>query len=226
MRMPVLLQLSAGYRRPRRHWLPRQRCAVGSLMIVVSGILTVVALSACAVARPDVSAPGAVRRVVALGPDSNWVQPLHDAHRMSIFAARHAVGFAVPMPDVSSPILVASEPASQITLRLSQAWVGPGRELALIFDLNKVTILVGRAQYKNPAQEFRRELAAIHVGRAAIGRVRGGSALVIQPRTDYIRANPALVEFYLRGLDVEVLSTRLDTTTLLAIADSIHPRGL
>ncbi len=177
-------------------------------------------------ARPSVSAPRVVTGAVAPEPGQNWVQPLHGARRTTIPRARAAVGFAIPMPDVSSPIRVAADPPSRLSLRLSQVWVSRGREIALVFDTNKVTVLVGRAQYDDPGREFRQELAAIHVGRAAIGSVRGAPALVIQPRTDYVKANPALVEFYLRGLDIEVLSTRLGTADLLAIAASIRPRSL
>lgn len=90
------------------------------------------------------------------------------------------------------------------------------------FNGGKITILVGRAVNKNAMQVFRADLAAIKVGRAAIGTVSGTPALVIQPRTDYTKSNPAYVEFYQHGLDVTVLSTRFGTKLLLAIAASMR----
>ncbi len=57
----------------------------------------------------------------------------------------------------------------------------------------------------------------------AIGRVHGGPALIVlRPKIDYCHANPALVEFYWRGIDISVRSRSYGAAALLKIADSMR----
>lgn len=106
---------------------------------------------------------------------------------------------------------------------IAEEWVS-GPETALTFNAGEVTILIGRATYKNASQALRTDLADIKGAgaRAAIGAVNGKPALIIQPHTDCTKSNVAWVEYSQRGLDINVLSTRLGTKALLAIADSMQ----
>jgi hypothetical protein len=51
----------------------------------------------------------------------------------------------------------------------------------------------------------------------------GLPTLVIQPRTDYYHANPAWVEFDLKGVNVDIFSTSYSSRQLLAVADTMAP---
>jgi len=181
-----------------------------------------IGLVGCSVLTTPKSLPhhGIGPRVAYLAP-TNWTQPLVGAHRMTLAMAAHMVGFAIPLPNMRKSIHAGSWPAGQIRLRLSQVWVNSARVVALVFNRGKVTMLVERATSDSPLEVFRRDLAAIHVGRVAIRRVNGRPAFIAWPRTDYTRSNPALVEFYLNGLDIHVISTRLNPNLLLAIASQV-----
>jgi hypothetical protein len=201
----------------------RRRLLWPALACATAAVATVTALSATAWSGvPTAAAAHTVRRAVALEPPVNWEMPLTGAHRTTLTDAAAAAGFAVPMPDVTSPIQAGSGPAGKISLTLSQVWEAPGREIALVFNGGKVTMLVGPASYKNAGRAYRTMLAAVKVGRAEIGRVNGGPAFIAHPRTDYTKSNPALVEFYQKGLDINVLSTKLGVKTVLAIANSVQ----
>jgi hypothetical protein len=205
-----------------RAWISRlPRRALGYTTVAVAAALTISTAAWSGAAPAAHPAFHAVRRAVAVEPPVNWKMPLIGAHRTTLTDAAAAAGFAVPMPDVASPIRTGSGPAGKISLTLSQVWETPAREIALVFNGGKVTMLVGPATYKHAGQAFRTELAAIKVGRAAIDRVNGKPALVVQPRTDYTKSNPALVEVYRHGLDINVISTKLGTRTLRAIAASM-----
>lgn len=199
-----------------RHLQPVSACAIAA----VAGMVAI-SLAACSSTAP--AAPSHVPpRAVAGEPPVNWVQPLIGARRTTLAGAGAALGFVIPMPDVTSPIRTSSASASQISLTLSRVKIQPlSREAELVFDHGKVTILIGRATHKNAGAAFRTDLAAIKVGRAAIRRVNGQPAFVAWPRTDYTKSNPALVDFYLNGIDINVISTKLGTNMLLAIAGSI-----
>ena len=145
-------------------------------------------------------------------------------HLTTVAAVEKLWGSPLPMPVVRSAIRYG-RPARRIRLRLSSVRVF-GQEVTLGFNRGAVRILVGPAPYQDAGQEFRADLAAIGVGSAAIGTVHAAPAFVVQPRTDYAKSNPALVEFDLHGLDIYVMSTRLGTEALVAIADSISARGL
>lgn len=147
---------------------------------------------------------------------------LGGAHRTTLASVENLWGSPVPMPDVISAIQFG-HPAHRIRLVPGPVWLS-GQEVALTFNRGEVTVLAGPATYQDPEQAFRTDLAAIEAGRAAIGVVNKGPALIVQPRTDYTRSNPALVEFELDNLDIQVMSARLGTRVLLAIAGSISTR--
>jgi hypothetical protein len=183
--------------------------------------LTAIALAACSAAQPVKPERGSATKAMALEPSVDWSQPLRNAHRATLAKVGEGLGFAIPMPKVGSVIRVSGAAPDRIRLTAGPVWVS-GPETALTFNRGTVTVLVGRATYKSPGRAFRTELAAIKVGRAAIGRVNSRPALIVQPRTDYTKSNPALVEFELHGLDINVISTRFGTNLLTAIAESIQ----
>ena len=164
--------------------------------------------------------------VACSSPPLSSSPPLRGAHRVTLVGVEKLWGSLVPMPDVTSAIQFG-HPAHRIRLVLGPVWLN-GPEVALTFNRGEVTVLAGLATYLDAGQAFRAEVAAIKVGHAAIGAVNRGPALVAQPCTDYTRSNPALVEFELDNLDINVMSARLGTRVLLAIAHSIsiRPRGL
>lgn len=190
---------------------------------VVSALcLTAVALAACSTTQSVKPDRDAVRNTKTFSgePPVNWSQPLRNAHRVTLAVAGKALGFVIPMPAAGSLIRAGGVPPNQIRLTAGPVWVS-GPEVALTFNRGGVTILVGHATYTNPGRTFRTELAAIKVGRAVIRSVNDEPALIIQPRTDYAKSNPAFVEFDLHGLDIQVISTRLGTSLLRAIAETI-----
>jgi hypothetical protein len=98
------------------------------------------------------------------------------------------------------------------------------RVVALVFDGGKVTMLIERATQKDAGKVFRKDIAEIRAGgpgRVALREVKGSPAFVAWPRTDAVKANPALVEFYQNGLDIHLISTKVGPSTLLAIADTV-----
>jgi hypothetical protein len=154
----------------------------------------------------------------------NWEQPLRDAHVTTLRTARTLTGLAIPAPHLGTRIWAVPKGARtrSIRLSLSKVWISLRREVALVFNDGALTMLVGRAASADPVKVFRQDLAAIRVGRASIGTVDGQPAFIAQPRTDYIKSNPALVEFYLDGLDLYVLSTRLPLSLVIGVADTIR----
>jgi hypothetical protein len=203
------------------HIRSRRRLLWPALGCATAAVAVVTAVSAAASGVPTAAAHS-VRRAVAGEPPVNWKMPLIGAHRTTLAGASAAAGFAIPMPSVTSPIRAGSGAARKISLTLSQVWESPGHEIALVFNGGQVTMLVGPASYTDAGRAYRTMLAAVKAGRAAIGRVNGRPAFIAWPRTDYTKSNPALVEFSRKGLDINVLSTKLSPNTLLAIAGSVR----
>jgi hypothetical protein len=84
-------------------------------------------------------------------------------------------------------------------------------------------MLIGRATHTDASKVFRMDIAEIRAGspaRVALGEVKGRPAFGAWPRTDSLKANPAVVEFYQNGLDIHLISTKVGPSTLLAIADT------
>jgi len=94
--------------------------------------------------------------------------------------------------------------------------------VALVFAAGKVTLLIRPATYTDVTAWFNMIVAEVPPGTAAVGQVNGEPAVVIQPNTDPYGPNPAWVEFYRNGLDINVISTSYGTDTLLSIADSVQ----
>lgn len=196
----------------RRIW----RTAPGTLFAVVSAIA--VTLTACSTGATS------AERAAAGGAVVNWEQPLRDAKVTTLRAARVLTGLAIPTPRLGTTIWAVPQGAKRMSIRLflSKVWISPRREVALVFNDGALTMLVGRATSTDPVKVFRRDLAAIRVGRASIGTVDGQPAFIAQPRTDYQKSNPALVEFYLDRVDLYVISMRLPISLVIGVADTVR----
>lgn len=181
-----------------------------ALILVAWGVAAVVALVVVVVA----SARPSPQPVAGGGLGMpNLAKPLIDARAMTVAAAQSAAGYMIPMPTSAS--------AGRRTL--TKVWESRNREVALVFAGGKVTLLIRPAAYADPAAWFRK-IVHESPGSAAVGRVKGQPAVVIQPNTDPYGPNPAWVEFYQNGLDFNVISTIYDTRTLLSIAESVSNR--
>jgi hypothetical protein len=182
-------------------------CAVG-LMIAreVSGSRSASATRA----RPAGTVPGLGwnGNLYPLGPPGTGA-----AEKMTVTGAEAAVGFPVSIP--------SNRAASRSNL--AHVWVSTsGRHVALVFGNGLVDITMARAQYNDALRQFRTFIAENRVA-AAIGRVNGRPALVIQPNTDAVNhSNPAYVEFERNGVDVHIWSHAYGTNVLLRIAKSMR----
>jgi hypothetical protein len=147
-----------------------------------------------------------------LGED--WAQPLPGGVATTVAVAQSQAGFAVPMPN---------DPPAASQSNLTQTWVvGKAQQVALVFDQGKVDIEMWPwpAFYPDPATRFQQLVTSLSAS-AAIVQVNGQPALVIQPNTDYIKANRAWVEVDLNGIDINISSDSYGTDVLLQIADSL-----
>ena len=148
--------------------------------------------------------------VVSRGSD-----PLGVGRRMSVSDARAAVGFAVLMPRPSGAVA---------RVHVTQAWVNSiSRQVALVLDHGKITVMMWPVQafHKNAVKYFREFIAQNHAS-IYIGRVNGSPVLVIRPHTDINRTNPAWVEFYRNGIDINIYSASYGSRALLQIAGSMR----
>jgi hypothetical protein len=109
-------------------WSVLRMCAV-----VIGGVLIAVNTTACGAPATPTARSGA-HHARALGLSTNWTMPVPGAHMTTIGGAHATAGFVIPMPEVSSPIQISATPARQIRLTLSQVWVSPMRQVALLFD--------------------------------------------------------------------------------------------
>jgi len=126
-------------------------------------------------------------------------------------AADAAVGFSVPQPDTR-----IARPGT-----LTAVWIVKAtRQVALVYRGGTVTVMMARALYSDPRSEFSRFLRENHA-HARLGSVDGLVALVIWPRSDAKRSNPAWVEFDRHGIDINVVSATRPPRALLAVARSL-----
>jgi hypothetical protein len=143
------------------------------------------------------------------GPSLAHPPPL--AHRMSLASASRAVRRPVPQ----------AHTAIAGPRNLTAVWVDKeARQVALVYGNGDVTITMAPATYGNPKaafSTFRRENHAT----TSLGSVDGNVALVISPRTDARRSNPAWVEFDDNGVDVNVVSHTRGRAALQTVAQSL-----
>ncbi len=200
--------------RDHRARVPRLiRARRGLIIAGLLGTTAVAAITASVVATN--SAPQPIRaRAACVAPFRNGDVPFPGARRLALGQAQSVARFSLPVPHTSI--------AGAATL--SQVWVNQGHTLvAFIYGHRKVTIeLSPWTVTQRPSRWFRHELQIMSKKSAIIGQIHGGPALIVQPKTDYCHANPALVEFYWRGTDINITSTTQDTAALIRIADSMH----
>jgi hypothetical protein len=149
------------------------------------------------------------------GGRAGQADPLVQGQRVPAATAGAAAGFPVPTP---RPDLAGAGS------RLSQAWVNrQARQVALVLDRGRATVMMWpvTAANRNPVSYFRAFLDQ-HAAKAYLGRVGGSPALVIRPRTDAGRANPAWVEFYRDGVDINIYSSSDSAAGLIRLGDAMR----
>jgi len=194
-------------RRPQA--LRRPTVAVISALAVTAAVTGIVILANGTATSPrSVATGGCVQP--ASGND-----PFPGGHQTTITGAQSAVRFHIAVPHTAL--------ADQRTL--SQVWVSSvSRLVALEYRHRKITILMMPWRVtQSPGKWFRYERRIMIKKYVRVGHVNGTPALVvIKPDIDACRANPALVEFFRRGLDITVRSWSYGPAALIKIADSIH----
>lgn len=140
--------------------------------------------------------------------------PLIQGQPASAASASAAVGFSVPTPTPSRAVS---------NVRLTQAWVNrQSREVALVLDGGKATVMMWPVAAANRnAVSYFKEFTAQNNARAWIGRINGSPALVIRQHTDADHANPAWVEFYRDGIDINIYSSSYSSSTLVELAATL-----
>lgn len=141
--------------------------------------------------------------------------PLVAGHTTSVAAASRTVGFSLLTPRSTAAIK---------NVNLTRTWVNPRlRQAAIILDGGKVTVMMWRvpADRKNAIAYFD-GIVKDHLGKDRIGRVDGAPALIIKQRTDVKHSNPAWIEFYKNGIDVNVYSASYKTAALVSLADTLR----
>jgi hypothetical protein len=195
------------------------------LLLVVTAWAITVALGLVIVGQATGSSPKSTDSAGhAMAPGLGWNGKLYPlgppgsgaAEKMTVAEAQTRVGFPVRMPRI---------PAA-IQADLTQAWVSTrGRQIALVFDRGRVDITMAPAQYVSALRNFQAFIAEKSKNKvtAAIKQMNGQPALVITRDTSAIcHCNPAYIEFDRSGIDVNISSHTYETSTLLAIAKSMH----
>ena len=205
---------------PRGH-LTRRRIVAAAAVSCVHQVLAAVLGLLFAVGKPPLKTsiePAGTILPAGVAP-TNFARPLPGATRTTITGAEASVGFPVALPH--DPVARRGD--------LVEVWevsdlVGvqeASRQVVdLIFDGGRVTIIMQRATYQDPARWFRAELAEIKTGGAVLGKVNGHPAIVVTPRMDFDKSNPALVEFDWHRIDIYVVSASYGSAVLVRIADS------
>lgn len=140
--------------------------------------------------------------------------PLVAGHTTSVASATRQVGFRLLMPRPTAAIG---------NVMLSRTWVNPREhQVALVFDGGKVTVMMWPvpADRRNPIAYYK-SIIKDHLGNDHIGLVDGVPALIIKQHSDVKHANPAWIEFYKDGIDVNVYSAHYKTSALVKLADSL-----
>jgi hypothetical protein len=152
--------------------------------------------------------PPAVHTAVPSQIQKSWAQPLVNERATTVLRAERQVGFRIFMPNSA----LASKH------NLNKVWVNRQGQVALIFDGGKITVMMWSATYVNPAHWFRYVVHEIGSD-AVLGRVDRYPAVFVRPNSE--QSNPAWIEFYRDGADVNVVSTAYPVNRLLPVADSI-----
>ncbi|HEV2375223.1 MAG TPA: hypothetical protein VGS19_24070 [Streptosporangiaceae bacterium] len=129
---------------------------------------------------------------------------------MSVAQAAPSAGFPVHVPNTG----IANAKT------LTRVWVSPAHQVALVFGHGKVTVMMWRAIYHDPASFYAKLRVGMHA-KSVVAHLNGNPVLVITPHTDLTGANPAWVEFDKAGVDTNIVSQTYGTAVLLAIARSM-----
>jgi hypothetical protein len=186
-----------------------------SAFVAVSAVCMMITSCAALPGHSSTRGSATARHRGSVFGGTNWVQPLPGGVATTVASVQAQAGFAVPMPN---------DPPAASQANLTQTWVvGQAKQVALVFDQGTVDIEMWpwAAYYPDPATMFQQVSGSVSAT-TTVGQVNGQPALVIQPHTDYIRANRAWVEFDLNGIDINISSDSYGTDVLLQIADSMQ----
>ncbi|HEV2374231.1 MAG TPA: hypothetical protein VGS19_18995 [Streptosporangiaceae bacterium] len=171
-------------------------------VLVAIAAAVVVAVTACSGSGAG-SASGS-------GLPTDYSHPFPHERQVTVAQAAPSAGFPVDVPNTG----IANEKT------LTKVWVSPAHQVALVFDGGKVTIMMWRAIYHDPASFYAKLRVGLHA-KSMIAHSNGYPLLVITPHTDPTGKNPAWVEFDKAGVDTNIASQTYGTATLLAIARSM-----
>jgi hypothetical protein len=109
-------------------------------------------------------------------------------------------------------------------VQIAQTWVNArDRQVAFILARGKVTIMMW------PVPDDRKDVIAYftniindHLSKDHIGRVGSLPVLIVEQHSDVKHTNPAWIEFYKNGIDINIYSTSYPSTALLGLADALR----
>ena len=177
--------------------LSKRGPALRAVLMVIFVVCTLI--TGCATrAHPARIHPAATAHHRAFGYlGTNWEQPLPGGVATTVAGASSQADFAVPVP---------SDPPVASQANLTQVWVdGPAQQVALVFDQGNVDIEMWPwpTFYPDPTTRFQQLVNSLSAT-SSVEQLNGQPALVIEPNTDYIKANRAWVEFDLNGIDINM----------------------
>lgn len=187
---------------PRR--LPRVVAAVVALAVIGT-------VAAGCQGRPDSKGQARPSGSGVARTDSN---PLGAGREVTLADVRKFAGFPVLTPGSIAGIQTA----------VSKVWVNSKlHQVALGLDLGQITIMMWPVQpaHENALKYFRAFKQHNHAS-IDIGNINGAPVLIIKPHTDFYKTNPAWVEFYRDGVDVNIYSSSFGARSLLRVARSMH----
>ena len=146
-------------------------------------------------------------------------EPVEDGIQLPLGQAVQTVRF---------PILFPGHPMANRE-NLKTTWLSTSSgEIALVFR-SGIVVKQARPQFPDAAANFAQ--AVLSVRNARVGLVRGGPALIIEPRTDPQGDNPGLVEFVHKdssptdtdGTYIVIFGDDVDGVTLSQMAETMTP---
>jgi hypothetical protein len=197
--------------------MSRSRIAQQLLLLTASFAVTAGVGAAIIGGTPASATSAGHSRTAAAQASSGGIQlrdPIVVGREVPAATAAAEVGFRMPMPQASAMV-----PAVKVT----QAWVDPVRHrVALILDGGRVTIMMWPVQsgQSGALSRFRLFEKTNHAD-IRIGSIHGQPALIIKQRTDEARTNPAWIEFYRNGIDINVFSHSYGSAALLQLAQHL-----
>lgn len=135
--------------------------------------------------------------------------PLDGGMAVSLEEARRRTPYEIPLP--------AHSAANSENLR--QVFISPAAHVAQVFQTD-ILIILQRPDFADPAAEFAGLVASGSVN-GRVETIQGEPALVIDPDSDSVRANPASIQFVWRGISVTLYADHLTAEQLKEVAETV-----